>query len=73
LQLLSRQQLGSAIEMLRPIVDAHATKERVRLYLSRLCNTPAPSARQKGSGGQRADTTATTTRAMSKAGVSWTT
>lgn len=35
--------IPAAVEALRPKVDAYITTERVRRYLSRLCDTPAPS------------------------------
>ena len=39
----SSAKLRAAVEALRPAVDAYITPERVRRYLSQLCDTPAPS------------------------------
>jgi hypothetical protein len=39
----SNARLRAAVEALRPAVDAHITAERVRRYLSKFCDTPAPS------------------------------
>ena len=35
--------IPAVVEALRPAVDAYITTERVRRYLSRLADTPAPS------------------------------
>ena len=43
MQVPAQAALTAAVEALRPAVDAHVTPERVRRYLSRLCDTPAPS------------------------------